>query len=512
MHKLNRSKPKADINELDMAKLERFLAEHLRISSTLYRPSSQLLKALLQVYPMTKLGTRLLFSDGAITRGKGSQESTACSSCGRRQTQLNPFLSSVHASLGTSSSKLGMDCVSELVIALPLELWLKQPASAQVSVSGFRRKVIEALVNVLVIAKCSILRERVNIDAMGNLCKRLVQQIPWYDDQVVKAGEDLWGSLTGGLDVGNVAYKKQIADILVYTLGGKVTPQGTLTTLMPPARRWLSQEVKSVPFLRGLLTAIQLDNSAVKRQVFCAVLRSHPESVIPCWDLFIDLTKQAETSNTKQQQSCVGLLEALLLGRKDFPSDKIQRISSTISQHFFDSAICLRNEVDLNVRCGLLRCYAALTTEDWSFLDKDPALLAEQVEGLLSCCFDANSDIRRTSCKAIGVFCALYLDPSRLSGNTKMSTIPTLVNRIATALVESLKLERDAPTQAMVRTLDPILDTSKCEIHTSQLSFSPLVGTCPRKSSIGPCRKRWSSFYGGRLCRKYRKRDASPHG
>ena len=453
MQKMNRSKPNADINELDMAKLESFLAEHLRYSSPLFLRSSRLLKALLQVYPITKLGTRLLFSDGASRIRRESQESWACPSCGCWQTQFNPFLSSVHMSLGTSFSKLGMDCVTELFIALPLELWMKQPTSPRGPASGFFRKVVEALVNVLMIARCAVSREHVNIDALGNLCKTVLQRVPWYDDDVVKAGEDLWGSLAVGLDCGNSAYKKQIAEILIQSLGGKVTPQGSLTTMIPPARQWLSQEAKALPFLQGLLTAIQSDKSLVKRQVFWAVLRSHPESVILCWDSFIDLMEKTEIGGTKQQQIFVALFEALLLGRKDFPSDKIQSLSSTISKHFFNVALCLQDEVDATIRYGLLRCYTALTTEDWSFLDKDPTLLAYHVEGLLSCFSDTSADVRRTSCKAIGEFCALYLDSSKLSRNEEISAIPTLVHRIANALGDRLKAERDMSTQAMVRTL-----------------------------------------------------------
>lgn len=144
--------------------------------------------------------------------------------------------------------------------------------------------------------------------------------------------------------------------------------------------------------------------------------------------------------------------------------------SSTISKLFFDSATCLRGHM---VLCGILRCYTALTTEDWFFLEKDQIRLADHLDWLLICCCAPKADLRAASCKAIGEFCALYLDHSRLSPEGEASTITVLVNRIAVVMCERLKVEGNASAQAMVRT-EGVHEAVAANVNLAHLNCFPI--------------------------------------
>jgi len=454
IHKMNRfTAPNADVKELDLVKLEHYLADQLRVSSTLYAPSSRLLIALLRHYPVTKLGTRLLFSGSTIDMVPDSQEIRTCSHYACEPIRFTPFLASVHESLGTSDSYLGLNCLTELLVSLPMELWVTQSGLGRGAVSGFYRKVVDALVNILTICKSAVLRERGKTEAMGSLCKQAFLHIPWHDDQVIKAGEDLWESLIGCLDDSDKPYRKAISDILVHGLGGKVTPDGNLTVMIPPARLWISQEGNALPFLQKFLEAMFSERCPVMRNLFCAILRSHPESAIPCWESIVNLVHHSVASDDiGRHETCAHLFEALLLGRKDFPSEKMREVSSMISSFFFDVVARLQQQNEnVKIRHGILKSYTALTADDWSFLEKDRPLLDEHVELLFNACSDKKADLRRASCKAVGEFCALFFDSSRLSEDDETSSsIATFVNRILTVMSERLRMEGDASAMAMV--------------------------------------------------------------
>lgn len=450
-HKINKQKSKADVSELDQTELESFFYVNLAHQSPLYESSCRLLKALLEVYPATKLSTRLLFSEGFKSKDLEAPM-VSCPYCGARLSKFGHVLASVHATFGSESAAAGLDCITALLKTLPLDLWLGQGLACRASMTGFRRQVIETLINILTFAKCSVLRAKQSSSSVSKLCTTALLHFQWRDETMTKAGEDLWASLVASFASADSAQERIVAETLITCIGGKVTPQGTLTRMQPPVSNWFENSEGSRSFLEGLLENLQASEklpTSMSKDLFCSILRVRPATLILCWDDFVAFCDEARIGNSRQQEACLASLEALLQGRRDFPSQEIDDISSSIRGLFLDIAKSTReNTPGKQVLGSTLLCYTAMTSADWIVLGTKEGHLNDHIEWLLLVCSDKRADMRRMACRAIAEFITLYVDLSSLAQGCIDVHI---VKRVTTFMRGRLQVERQGTVQAMVR-------------------------------------------------------------
>lgn len=450
-------------SDLDQPALEQFLWTNLDHTLPLYRPSLLLLRAVLRIYPksVTKLASRLLFPDRSKN---GSQQDRQCPRCSCRPIEFSSFLTSVHNSLGVNAlGGLALDCTAELIGVLPLDRCLKLQPHGRKPVSGFYRKVVDSLSQTVSIARCAALQKQGMAweeSSVGRLCTRLFVAIPWDDESLEKAGEYLWSTLATSFQDPQTPPSSHgaIAAALISSMGGCVTPQGDLPPMVLPARRWLSRDKSGVPFVQSILSDIRsTDKSAESSHsldLLCAMLRTRPETVLPLWGDFENLIRDLSQGDSKERGYCLCIMEAFLLGRKDFPSDQMNGLEEahTTSELAFSLLESAKDDSNAKNRCRALNSYAALVQADWEYLGLvDDGRLMTQVEVLLQFCTDPKADVRRAACKAVGEFSSEYLTGETLSGPWQKTITETIVHQICETMSKLVKEDTNAGARSMVR-------------------------------------------------------------
>ncbi len=453
LRKTNESRNDTTVHYLDQAKLEAFLCQNLDNQHPLYRPSLLLIRALLRMYRMTSLCSMLLFPGPPTQCQFAYSKDVPCRYCFCQMSAFSPFLSSIHKAIAMKSSGLAFDCAIEFVTALPLNHWLMQQTgkSAPVLVSGFYRKVVDSLINILAITRCAVLQQRRDWDdSLGRLCTTVLLIIPWNDERLLKAGEALWSTLAKTFqDNQNVA----IASIMIMSMGGRVNPQGRLPPMALPACRFLSCQEHSIPFVRMLLSHIQIgDTSSSSLDLFYAMLRTRPESALILWTDFELVLRGAESGDKKRGGICLCVLEAFLLGRHNFPSDGMKGLEETgiVSELTFYVLEATKEYNSSKICCRRLNCYALLTQRDWDYLELDLDRLSEQVHGLLGLCKDELKDVRKEACRAMGEICSNYMTFQRLSTPLGASISLEIGGRLCCIMTDVLKQDENASVRAMV--------------------------------------------------------------
>lgn len=438
--------------DLDLSGLEHSITRNLNAQQSMYHSSLLLLRALLRTYPkaMTQLGPRLFFPTPAGTNRAGRQKCTMCS-C--PLAEVSHFLRSVHDSIGTDMSGLSLDCTEILIRALPWDLWLKR--QLRQPVSGFYRKVVDSLASIILISRCAVLpRPEVKWDdELGRLCTTLFAEIPWEDDTLVRAGEELWSTLTAALSDPRTSSnsKSGIVAILISGVGGRVTPQGDLLPMALPARRYMASK-DGMSFLEQIRVGISSLRDASSLELFCAVLRTRPETVVPLWGEFRGFVEQPASCDAIKVEVRLRLVESLLLGRRDFSSDELRGLEDThsITKLAFDLLETLWDDSNVKIRSRSMNAYATLLKDDWEYLKLDHPRFTSHFDAMIRLCSDSKADVRRAACKAIGEFCCRSLTLPAPTEDKEQCATSTVASQICRTMLTGLKHEKNAAALAMV--------------------------------------------------------------
>ena len=472
--------------DLNAPALERFIIQNLESSLPLHQPSLVVLRALLRTYPkvMTKFGSQLLFPSPTASQNYPGRE-RKCIHCSCHLSALSPFLRSAHDTVTAGeSSQLTLSCTANLVRVLPWDLWLKQRRQSQSAASGFYRKVADSLMRIVQIARCAVLKSRKTKweDALGRLCTTLFGDIPWDDNYLVKAGEDLWETLAASyLDPStSLPYKSAVVAVLIASMGGRETPQGDLPPMALPVQKYLYTKTTSgAALVQQIMQDLRSRNSSTSTsslELFCAMLRTRPETALPLWEEFRDFLATAAHGDTNSRGVCLRLLESFLLGRRDFPSHTLRDLEEAhlISVWVFELLETIRAESNAKNRTRILNAYEALLPSDWDYLRCDEHDLMGHFHGIIQQCADPKADVRRGACKAIGEFCSQYLTNQTLSEEDNESSVTaSITDQICTAMIIVVKDEKNATTRSMVsfppKTLSYLLFTSSGLITVSAI-------------------------------------------
>jgi hypothetical protein len=410
-------------------------------------------------YPngMTRLGSRLLL-EPVRTRVHTDERFKVCS---RRASELGPFLATVHGffEIDTETIGLATDCLADLVESLPWRLWLKGASTAD-TISGFRRKVVDSLESNISITRCAFLRcDEVSVEAIARVCTNILMEIPWNEDTLVHSAAELWSTLANYTLKQKHASKVQAATtaVLVTSMGGRVTPQGDLLPMCTPARCWLSQE-SSMTFLQAIFDSVdsQDEQSEQSLKLLTAMLRTRPETAFSLWTKFRDLLRaNAAVEKSESKLRCLALLEAFMLGRRNFcdKTEDRQRTEMIVDLACF-ALEHTRDDTHIQCRSLSFSAYAALLARDWTILDREPDPLLDHFRAMLSHCREPNVKVRAAACKAVGEFCSHYVSEEALSvtddkGRTE-SYFPILTPEICDSMLASLG-DKNASVRSMVR-------------------------------------------------------------
>lgn len=471
--------------ELDQIALNHFLTRHLLYEFTpMFEPTAALLRAILHTFPKatstTKFASSLLFPDHPSIRHSSSKVPTElCPRCGSRTTQLSAFLALIHTGIATRSNEeilvstnLAIQCLADLLVVLPWGLWLTQSKS-NTTPSGFHRKVVDSLCGVVKVSFCLVSQQREDLaSSMTVLCRTVFDVIPWNDERLLPVGVDLWAKLaslvytstpiqqfknpepTATMRVSSLI----IADILVASMGGRVTPQGNLSPMTLPAQTWLSQDV-SRNFLQETFQQVQNshdDRESISLRILCALLRTRPQVVLVLWKEF-EMWMRTNLMNHRVRPVVINVLQAFMLGRRDFScNDDMQdlEVKHTITELVCQCLEMTRDDVDdTHQVCQLLVIYETLTKSDWEYIGQDSARLTSQISELLRQCTNHNAKVRSAACKAVGEFCSQYLTSESLIPGSDTSLAANFAEKICTRMVEIIQNDRNTQARSMVRIL-----------------------------------------------------------
>jgi len=328
------------------------------------------------------------------------------------------------------------DCLTDFILILPWNKWLKHsafdqerksyytaksPTARPINTSGLYKNVVDALEALIVIAKNAFDNcfDRIFLNSLGRLIKVLLMEIPYCDIKLVTSGKDLWETLFNAAfdskkSASNKEKKKMSTEILVAAMGGKVTPQGELRGMCTPGRTWfLNEKTSSEVFIKRLLDSFETMDECLDWSVkmLSSILRTLPDVALQRWDSFHKLFEGLNTrSNSRMDLIRLEVLESLMLGRRDFTvSLELKPKNDRIIMDF--NQIMLKSLSQNGVR-RLVAIYSAFRSQDWNQLDSIDGRVLCHFGKMLEYCHDSNAKIREGASKAVGEFCTEYITPA----------------------------------------------------------------------------------------------------
>jgi hypothetical protein len=192
-----------------------------------------------------------------------------------------------------------------------------------------------------------------------------------------------------------------------------------------------------------------------------AILRTRPETAFPAWMRFRDLLlNYAASSNAKDKLFSLGLLQALMLGRRDFGREMGDE---PMNKSVVDLALLVLDKIgaDENAQCQCLRLniYGAVLTMDWAKIGGNPNDLLGPFHGIVAHCRDPKAKVRSAACKAIGDFCTQYISLETYSATDDVE-----------ALTSQFKMISDTMLDTMLQPLDEKPDSVRCVVRVTNES------------------------------------------
>lgn len=371
--------------DLDLRAMESYFRTSLMQSqnSSVRRKQLRLLLAVLQRHGQfsTTLFKVLLLREQSEIISRGP----ICKRCGVKMGGLPPFLAGLHESHDTTT----VECLAVLLSNLPLELWL--PKSENVRRPGFPSHVVQAILDILRIAKCS----RSTDASFCGLVKAILSFVP-YRKEFEEFTFELVKRLTrSALDLDVIVPK----NTLIECIGGKVTPQGHLTKMNVMLRLWL-QSGDGQSFCDTLVEGcLELPNAG---SILAALLRVDSELLLDNkvrWASFV-------SAMNHDLERMAPLIESLIVGRKKSCSSSNK--SCLFSEKELVVVVLPRLETliqSTKVQCKQVACsaFGHLQTADWAEIPDQDRYLG-LIISLVSNESNA-SQVKSSGWKAIGLIC-----------------------------------------------------------------------------------------------------------
>ena len=421
--------------DVDMGGMERFLIEILSRPSNekntveevqpLLLPALDLLRVLIKRHPDASagIGTKLLVAPKRQTGG--ARETEACTVCSKHPFAFVPFIERVHScSYDVAVVAISTFCLADLLETMPLQKWLVGPKTMTLSITS--RKIIDSLEIIIEVTRCRFLRPAIMaIESLSRLAKVILAEIPYENKHLVIVASKLWASL------GELVYrpdqsqqvKTTLAEVLVDSMGGRVTPQGYLTPMCIPAQVYLSNSSSTSSLLNQIISSIESNDGCFQQstEMLRGILRTRPKTAHVDWDrLHMILLRNVESDSKELRLSSLQILEGLVLGRKDFGDDTEDKFTTASIATAVDY-ILRKTRIDPNAQCrGLsFQSYAGLLARDWIAIGNAGSGLIIHVDTILGQCGkphdtetargEPNANVRSAACKAIGEFCTQCL-------------------------------------------------------------------------------------------------------
>ena len=462
--------------------------------------SLQLLRVMVSCYPKAMSGTGWKLIIEGANRNVDSARSHTTGSYDMSSTVTSSYLPLILLIDNGSDIRmhrqgkyfrhlaLTMECLADLVSILPWNKWLKQSGPGhdrqhgyttartlvmtptRAVTSGLYKTVVDALGMLIGISKSAFCKcsDKSLMKPLGRLIKSVLLEIPFCDTKLIRAGEELWETITKAIVLdpqisGNITFNKEkqnlACEVLVASSGGTVTPQGQLRGMSLPAQTWfLSKNPTATLFLKAVLDSFESTDGRLNRafRVLISVLRTLPDVALQRWDNFHTIFKDLNASSSKNENTIskdvmlIQVLEAFMLGRKDFEvstnlKDKNDRIITAL-----DGIMLKRwNQNDLQ-RC--ISIYSSFRSQDWIQLDRINGRVVCHLDNMLSHCHNSNAKIREGAARAVGEFCSQHINRSNSSGKTfediKMQQYRMLTYKVHAAMLELCR-DRNAGSRSM---------------------------------------------------------------
>ena len=432
------------------------------------------LKEIIAFHPtyLSRLGWKLLVETdfeytsppSATSSSMGDIGNSNCFFCRQKPTLRSPsvdgdlsyLLLAIHSFVDSLDSQenytidesiLSIECLSGLLEMMPWNAWIGRPLKAdnrmrvsrtviQPQQSSMNRRVVESLERIGCVLCCTHTKW---IQMDGNVIRHadkraahvwtvllgaFFREVPFVDSSADLNGvaQSLWGNIASAA----LGQPKGISiDVMLSSLGGSVTPSGSLQGACIPARSWLLQTAAGSGYLSRIIREMftnqngQLKNEHV---ILEAILRSVPDVAIQHWEELDGLFRaQARSSEVNGNTVNLRLMKALSIGRNDFGFEV--QLPEGIPDNFLE-LVCVVVRVDKTSASAstqeqrlTLDILASLDGQDWKwFKHNKPVILRHYSQMMLECTKSSNAGVREDSCKALGKLCSTYL-PHGLSSS-----------------------------------------------------------------------------------------------
>lgn len=385
---------------------------------------------------------------------------TRCSVCSKRGDEIGQLLSIVHngqtnpSRLNTNTVNLANDCLADVLQALPWTLWLQRgKGNNRHAISGFRRKIIDFLSNLTTIACCTFHRcNEVSVSSTCNLLKSCFAATQVEDDTLVRLSINLWSTLAkSSITTKSTKVREKLVQLLVESIGGRVTPSGEILPMYTPARIWLLSR-SADPFLNELFGSAQSasQSSHYGISLLSSMFRTCPQLVYT--DALVRFKSLfCVTEPAKLDLAKLVLLDAFFVGRKNF-GISLETKTSTREIALIASANIETALVQGNIQCQCLSLsvFGALLLQDWETLKENKDILPKHFEAVLHLCRSNSAKVRTAACKSIGDFCTNNLPLAARQGTKEGSQVLKIVHLICGCMIVALSDEK-ALVRSMVR-------------------------------------------------------------
>ena len=437
--------------------------------------------------------------------------------------KYSPFLCCLHDRKDSKERTLMMECLIVLVHAIPWKLWMGK-VQVRGSTSNYSQRVADAILGIVDITNCMLVSKLSHpigstfhnrpsvVDPLPRLLKVILLEVPYYkagcqgvDDRINKTAQNLFEIMASGKLLLNERqpndFRESIVEVFGECMGGRETPEGSITTMIAPTQSWFSSS-SSRNFRDDLFKHIKeatrdsvqresgVPSSLVKTsaKLLCFMLQARPHKVInniPQWEMFKDsIGRLCEKNNKNLQLTGLQLLGSFLLGRQEHiscmevPYEKVVSYVLSILPKMTSSA-----HGPCQIAC--FEAYGALNRSDWLSSD-----LSHHLQVILPRCVEEKGEsvanVRGAACKTIGDIysnCFFESNSNDIQLCLSEGSLRNLSLDICRVLVQATK-DSNASVRSMVRPVGQRLALEYNHAIDFKL-FSLRTGTlCSRK--FGP--------------------------
>ncbi|CAJ1960558.1 unnamed protein product [Cylindrotheca closterium] len=429
--------------------------------------------------PMLDLLSRILFDPEHSQARRINQ----CSSAKDRGYVFGKYLALVHSlwldkSIDTEAGKATLECLAEIVSALPWDRWISgDKLAGSGPESGLCRRstnFLLGLTNVasVVVSSC----DEKSVATTACLVESYLYATKAGHYELSQFSMKLWSTVAeASLSHPSVLVRQELVSTLVKSCGGQIRPDGKTTTMYEPAQRWLMSN-SSERFLDGLFIIVGRASSpshpAIK--LLSSILQGCPRiGSSDCWKRCKILFSSVDEIDASI--SWLVILDAVISGRRVF--DDCSSSIEPIKEVVFKALSLSLNNSFVKIQCLGLSLFGSLSTNDWKQMNFGYRNISLLLSSALNLCKDGNHNVRSSGCKAIGQFCTCYIPGASitffLTDNHLRSVVDLIRSRMSLALLDEKAQVRSMAMFTMGNLAHALRANGGGKLHASVL-----VDTC----------------------------------